>query len=107
MAMVFPFISRGATAAAFFALLIASAPQAAEAHALLQSASPAVGGSVASSPSTIRLEFSEGVEARYSQVSVTGPGGTVPVSRPANSGAKSILAIKVGQPLKAGRYRVQ
>ena len=105
--MVFLFVSRAATAAALFALTMTSAPQAAEAHALLQSASPPVGGSVASSPSAIRLEFSEGVEARYSQVSVTGPAGTVPVSRPANGGAKSTLAVKVGQKLKAGHYRVQ
>ena len=104
--MVCPFISRAATAAALIALTMTSAPQAADAHALLQSASPSVGGSVAGSPSAIRLEFSEGVEVRYSQVSVTGPGGAVPVSRPANGGAKSTLVVKVGQPLKAGRYKV-
>ena len=105
--MIFSFNSRAAAAGALIALTMTAGPQAAEAHALLQSASPSVGGSVASSPSAIRLEFSEGVEARYSQVSVTGPGGTVPVSRPANGGAKSTLAVKVGQQLKAGRYRVQ
>jgi methionine-rich copper-binding protein CopC len=106
MAMAFPFISRAAAAAAFIALTMTSAPQAADAHALLQSASPSVGGSVAGSPSAIRLEFSEGVEVRYSQVSVTGPGGTVLVSHPANGGAKSTLAVKVDQTLKPGRYRV-
>jgi copper resistance protein C len=104
--MAFPFISRATAAAAFMALTAASAPQAAEAHAMLQSASPSVGGSVTGSPSAIRLEFSEGVEARYSQVSVTGPGGTVSVSRPASGGAKSTLVVKVGQALKAGRYKV-
>ena len=104
--MAFPFIARAAAAAAFFTLMITSGPQAAKAHASLQSASPSVGGSVASSPSAIRLEFSEGVEARYSQVSVTGPGGAVTVSRPANGGAKSSLVVRVSQQLKPGRYHV-
>ena len=44
------------------------------AHAQLEKATPAVGGTV-SSASEIRLEFSEGVEPKFSKVSVTGPGG--------------------------------
>jgi copper resistance protein C len=107
MTMALPSISRAAAAAVFITLAITSLSQAAQAHALLQSASPSVGGSVGSSPATIVLQFSEGVEARYSQVSVTGPGGAVSVSRPANGAAKSTLTVKVGQTLKAGRYRVQ
>ena len=77
-----------------------------QAHALLQSASPSVGGSVSSSPSSIRLEFSEGVEARYSHVSVSGPGGAVPVSGPSNGGSKSTLTVKVSGKLKPGNYHV-
>ncbi len=42
------------------------------AHAQLEKATPAVGGTVASA-SEIRLEFSEGVEPKFSKVSVTGP----------------------------------
>ena len=42
------------------------------AHAKLEKATPAVGGTVASA-SEIRLEFSEGVEPKFSKVSVTGP----------------------------------
>ncbi len=48
------------------------------AHAQLEKATPAVGGTVASA-SEIRLEFSEGVEPKFSKVSVTGPGGAVPL----------------------------
>ena len=47
---------------------------AAFAHAQLEKATPAVGGTVASA-SEIRLEFSEGVEPKFTKVSVTGPGG--------------------------------
>jgi methionine-rich copper-binding protein CopC len=104
--MAFRLISRTALAAAFIPLAITSFSPTVRAHALLQSASPSVGGSVTGSPSAIRLEFSEGVEVRYSQVSIMGPGGTVPVSRPASGGAKSTLVVKVGQTLKPGRYRV-
>jgi methionine-rich copper-binding protein CopC len=99
-------VSRAAAAAAFFALAMTSLSQTVRAHALLQSAIPSVGGSVGSSPATIVLHFGEGVEARYSQVSVSGPGGAVPVSRPVQGDAKSTLSVKVGQALKPGRYQV-
>lgn len=104
--MAFSPIRNAAAAAVFLELAVTSLSSVAGAHALLQQASPAVGGSVASSPSAIELHFSEGVEARYSQVSVSGPGGAVAVSRPANGGGKSTLVVKPGQPLKPGRYRV-
>ena len=42
------------------------------AHAQLKKATPAVGGTVASA-SEIRLEFSEGVEPKFTKVSLTGP----------------------------------
>ena len=48
------------------------ASTAAFAHAQLEKATPAVGGTVAP-PSEIRLEFSEGVEPRFSEVTLTGP----------------------------------
>jgi copper resistance protein C len=104
--MVSSSICKAAAAMVFLGLAVASLSGTASAHAMLQQASPSVGGSVGSSPSAIELHFSEGVEARYSQVSVSGPGGAVPVSRPANGGGKSTLVVKPGQPLKPGRYRV-
>ena len=48
------------------------------AHAQLEKATPAVGGTV-SPPSEIRLEFSEGVEPKFTKVTLTGPGGVVPL----------------------------
>ena len=56
------------------AVALACASTAAFAHAQLEKATPAVGGTVAS-PSEIRLEFSEGVEPKFSKISVTGPAG--------------------------------
>ncbi len=80
--------------------------QGALAHAQLQSANPPVGGSVSGSPSSLQLEFSEGVEARYSRVSLTGPGGAISTSGASNSGGKQSLRVRVGTRLKPGRYRV-
>jgi methionine-rich copper-binding protein CopC len=92
----------------FFAVVFIQAFIAGEvdAHAHLLSADPPAGGSVAGSPSSIHLQFSEGVEERYSHVSVTGPGGDVPVSTPANAGDKSSLEVRLRQKLKPGSYRV-
>jgi copper resistance protein C len=104
--MAFSPIRNAAAAAVFLGLAVSSFANGAGAHAMLQQASPSVGGSVSSSPSAIELHFSEGVEARYSQVSVSGPGGAVAVSRPANGGGKSTLVVKPSQPLEPGRYRV-
>jgi methionine-rich copper-binding protein CopC len=104
--MQVPLLRRATAAAVFLALAVTSIAPPAGAHALLQQASPPVGGSISGSPSAIELHFSEGVEVRYSQVSVSGPGGAVPISRPANGGGKSSLVVRVSQQLKPGRYRV-
>ena len=81
---------------------------AAFAHAQLESAVPPVGGSVAS-PSEIRLKFGEGVEPRFSGVTVVGANGA-----PATVGApsvdpvdKSVLIVKVTKPLAPGVYTVR
>ena len=76
------------------------------AHAQLEKAAPAVGGTVAG-PSEIRLEFSEGVEPKFSKVSVTGPGGAVPLgvakTEPSN---QAVLIVPISKPLSAGAYKV-
>jgi copper(I)-binding protein/methionine-rich copper-binding protein CopC len=61
--------------AAFLALICAATT--ASAHAQLEKAAPSVGGTVASA-SEIRLTFGEGVEAKFSKISLTGPDGVVP-----------------------------
>lgn len=76
------------------------------AHAQLQKATPAVGGAVASA-SEIRLEFSEGVEPKFSRVSVTGPGGAVPLgAAKTESGNQAVLIVPITKELAAGVYKV-
>ena len=77
------------------------------AHAQLEKATPPVGGTVASA-SEIRLEFSEGVEPRFSKVSLTGPGGAVPLgaakTEPSN---QAVLIVPITKALAAGAYTVR
>ena len=76
------------------------------AHAQLEKATPAVGGTVASA-SEIRLEFSEGVEPKFTKVSLTGPGGAVPLAaartEPSN---QAVLIVPITKALAAGAYTV-
>ena len=76
------------------------------AHAQLEKATLPVGGTVASA-SEIRLEFSEGVEPKFSKVSVTGPGGAVPLgaakTEPSN---QAVLIVPISKSLSAGAYTV-
>ena len=76
------------------------------AHAQLQKATPAVGATVASA-SEIRLEFSEGVEPKFSKISVTGPGGAVPLgAAKTDPGNPAVLIAPITKPLPAGAYKV-
>jgi copper resistance protein C len=88
------------------ALTFACASTAASAHAQLEKASPAVGSTVASA-SEIRLEFSEGVEPKFSKVSVAGPAGAVSLgaakTEPSN---QAVLIVPISKPLSAGVYKV-
>jgi copper resistance protein C len=86
--------------------LICGATTAAFAHAQLEKAIPAVGATVAG-PSEIRLEFSEGVEPKFSKVSVTGPSGAVPLgAAKTESGNQAVLIAPISKPLPAGVYKV-
>jgi methionine-rich copper-binding protein CopC len=76
------------------------------AHAELEKATPAVGGTVASA-SEIRLDFSEGVEPKFSKVSLTGPDGAVPLgTAKTESGNQAVLIVPISKPLPAGTYKV-
>ena len=88
------------------ALTFACASTAASAHAQLEKATPADGGTVAG-PSEIRLEFSEGVEPKFSKVSVTGPDGAVPLgAAKTEAGNPAVLIAPISKPLSAGVYKV-
>jgi methionine-rich copper-binding protein CopC len=76
------------------------------AHAQLEKATPAVGGTV-SPPSEIRLEFSEGVELKFTKVTLTGPSGAASLGAPrTESGNQAILVVPISKPLSAGVYTV-
>jgi hypothetical protein len=77
------------------------------AHAQLEKAAPAVGGTVASA-SEIRLTFSEGVEPHFSGVTLTAPGGAnVPLgAAKTESGNQAVLIVPIAKALAAGAYKV-
>ena len=77
------------------------------AHAQLEKATPPVGGTVASA-SEIRLEFSEGVEPKFTKVTLSGPGAShVPLgaakTEPSN---QAVLIVPITKALAAGAYTV-
>jgi methionine-rich copper-binding protein CopC len=78
------------------------------AHAQLEKATPPVGGTV-SPPSEIRLEFSEGVEPKFTGVTLTSASGaTVPVG-PAKTetGNAAVLIVPIAKSLAPGVYTVR
>jgi copper resistance protein C len=76
------------------------------AHAQLEKATPPVGGTVASA-SEIRLEFSEGVEPKFTKVTLTGAGGAVPLgAAKTESGNQAVLIVPITKALAAGAYTV-
>ena len=92
------------TVAAWLAFALASTS--AFAHAQLEKATPPVGGTVAS-PHEIELEFSEGVEPRFTGVTLTSGGGSVPLGRPTvEAGHQNVLIVPIAKALSPGVYTV-
>ena len=80
----------------------------ASAHAHLKTAAPAAGSTVMTAPSELRLGFTEGVNLRFTGVSITGPAGA-PVSTGAAAlapGDDKVLVVPVSVPLAPGAYKV-
>ena len=77
------------------------------AHAHLQKATPAVGGTVAAA-SEIRLEFSEGVEAGLTSVTLAKVGGgAIALGQARTEGAnRSVFVVPIAAPLATGDYAV-
>jgi copper resistance protein C len=77
------------------------------AHAQLEKATPPVGGTV-SPPTQIRLEFSEGVEPRFTGVTLTSSGGAaVPLGRAnVEAGDQKVLIVPIAKALSPGAYTV-
>lgn len=82
---------------------------AALAHAHLKSATPADNAVVAAAPATLELHFSEGVDLKFSGVSLNGPDQkAVATGTPTHAGNdEASLAVPVTGKLAPGKYSVQ
>lgn len=87
-------------------LLALSGP--AFAHAHLTSATPPVDGKISTSPSRIVLHFTEGVNLRFTGLTISGPGGTpVATGNPKlKPGDDQTLIVPLPKTLKAEQYQV-
>ena len=85
-------------------LVIACAPGAARAHALLDHASPLVGSTVQTAPQEVTLSFTQNLEPAFSTVQVTdGSGAEVSQGKPQVSGNTMRIELKT---LTVGSYTV-
>ena len=92
------------TASALLASLLAASSVFAHAH--LQSSTPAA-DTLVTPPQALRLVFSEGVEASFTQVSLSRDGAPVALNGLATEGAdKKTLVVTPAAPLAAGTYKV-
>jgi methionine-rich copper-binding protein CopC len=97
-------------AAVLLAGLIALAPTSrAFAHAHLRSAHPAVDGTTSASVQDIRISYSEGVEPRFCQVTITGPDGhPVEAAKPdVDPTDDKVLIVHLAHALRPGAYKVE
>jgi methionine-rich copper-binding protein CopC len=94
--------------AALAVLAMAALAGSAEAHPKLKSVSPAADVSSKVSPKEIRLNFSEGVIAKFSGLELKDEAGkTIATGAPANDpGDRKQLVVPLPAPLTAGRYKV-
>ena len=78
----------------------------AQAHAFLDRASPAVGSTVHTPPTEVRIQYTEALEPAYSTAHVEdASGATVSTGAHVDAAEKSVLIVPLG-PLKPGRYKV-
>lgn len=78
------------------------------AHAHLKGSNPAADSSVVA-PNELRLMFSEGVEAAFTQVTISKDGVPLEVKSLATEGAdkKTLVVTPAATPLRAGEYKVE
>jgi methionine-rich copper-binding protein CopC len=101
-------MSRTLSLVSIASLALATGGAAAHAHALLKTATPAVGGTVSASPKEIRINFSEGVEPHFSGIVLTTQAGaSVSLGKAdVDPADKATLVASIPQPLKPGVYTV-
>jgi copper resistance protein C len=88
-----------------FALPLSSPP--AIAHAFLDHAVPGVGMTVSGPVRELRIWYTQGVVVAFSSVTVTGPSGAIPATRPVNSPSdQQQVIVRLGRALGPGTYTV-
>ncbi|MBV6822829.1 copper homeostasis periplasmic binding protein CopC [Pseudomonas sp. PD9R] len=98
-------LKKSLTAAALLGSLLAASSVFAHAH--LQSQTPAADSTV-TAPTELRLVFSEGVEAAFTQVTISKEGEKIPLKSLATDGSdKKTLVVTPAAPLTAGAYKVE
>lgn len=97
-------MTRLAVASAFTVALVGAA----EAHAHLKSATPAMGATVTAAPAELDLSFSEGVNPQFTGLTMTGPAGATVATGPSKlgPGGDATLVVPVTGTLEAGVYKV-
>jgi len=95
-----------AVVALFAACLLATSVYA---HPTLKSANPPVDGTATAPPTELRLNFSESVIAKFSNVEVRDQGGTKVATGKVATDSKDEkqLVVPLPTPLKAGAYTVK
>jgi methionine-rich copper-binding protein CopC len=82
-------------------------PPAAQAHAFLRHTSPAASSTVHAAPPNLTLNFTEGVEATFSNVVVTNSAGQRVDKNDLHNAPGNPKQVLIGlQPLKPGAYAV-
>lgn len=78
------------------------------AHAHLKGSNPAANSRVVA-PNELRLMFSEGVEAAFTQVTISKDGAPLEVKSLATEGTdkKTLMVTPAATPLRAGEYKVE
>lgn len=90
-------------------IIAAAGASSAFAHAHLKAQQPAADSEVTASPQVLTLNFSEGVEEKFSDVTLSGPGDAPAATGPAARSPDDIsqLVVPVKQSLEPGTYTVQ
>jgi methionine-rich copper-binding protein CopC len=90
----------------FILILLAGAPRV-EAHAFLKDANPGVGGSVQTSPSEVRIRFTENIEPAVSSIQVFDASGKEVDKRDLHLDRSDHALLHVSlPPLGPGTYKV-
>ena len=88
-------------------LIVLTSTTRVEAHAFLKDAEPAVGGTIQTSPSEVRIRFTENIEPTFSSIQVFDTSGKEVDKRDVHLDRSDHALLQISLPqLKAGIYKV-